>query len=419
MKEKLKNFWKQLSLKNLWSEEEEDEWEDFDTQEDYISGAEDEKGRSLPYSISPALIWIVVIGLAVAAFAVYQVSSRHHLYTSYKTTASFPGEDITGTSYARLGNDFVKYGADGVTLVNASNETQWSSAYTMQTTVADQCKETILIYEQQGNQAAAANKEGLLGQFQTDLPILKGSVAGNGVSALLLKNGEDTLIRLYSPDGTTLAEVKPTLEETGQPVALDLSEDATRLMVSLVKAGQGSVDSSIIFYDFSSISESAADHVTGRIDYTDQIFPEVFFADSKTPVAAGDDRIAVLSGTKDPKEKASADVEGEITSVLHDQDHIALVQPGNDGQNRYRLTVYNMKGKEMSTQLFNESYDGASFDDGEILLWSKGHMMSFTPGGVKRFDSDFEGRIELFVKTPGFRRYSVISASGITRIEAE
>ena len=45
--------------------------------------------------------------------------------------------------------------------------------------------------------------------------------------------------------------------------------------------------------------------------------------------------------------------------------------------------------------------------------------MSFTPGGVKRFDSDFEGRIELFVKTPGFRRYSVISASGITRIEAE
>lgn len=419
MKEKLKDFFGRFSFRTLWDEDNEDEWEDFDTRDDYVSGADARKNTASSFSLSPAVIWIIVIGLAAVAFAGYQVSSRRHLYTSYKTKASFPGEDITGTSYVRLGNDFVKYGADGITLVNASNETLWSNAYTMKTTVSDSSSEAVLIYEQQGSQAAVADRSGVLGQFETDLPILKGSVAGNGVCAFLMKNDEDTLIRLYSPDGTILAEVKPTLEETGQPVALDLSEGATKLMVSMVKAGAGTVDSSVIFYDFSSTSESAAKHVTGNITYKDEVVPEVFFADDRTPVAVGSGRILVFSGVNDPSEKADISVGGEITSVFHDKEHIALIQPGDDAQNRYRLTVYNYRGEQMASVLFNESYDNAVFDSGEILLWSRGHMMAFTPEGVMRFDSDFEGKIELLAKTPGFRNYCVLSASGITRIKAE
>ena len=33
MKEKLKEFWRQISFKTLWDQEEEDDWEDFDTRE--------------------------------------------------------------------------------------------------------------------------------------------------------------------------------------------------------------------------------------------------------------------------------------------------------------------------------------------------------------------------------------------------
>lgn len=418
MKEKLKNFFQRFSLKTLFSEEDEDYWEDFDTQDDYVSGQDDREktGRAV---FNPMIVWIIVISLAAFAFIFYQISSRRHLFTSYKVTASFESDDIAGTSYARLGNDFAKYGADGVILVNASDETLWSNGYTMKTTVSDTCGETILIYEQQGNQAAVFDRSGLLGEFETDLPILKGSVAGNGVSALLLKNGQDTLIRLYAPEGTTLAEIKPTLEETGQPIALDLSKVATRLLVSMVKVGSGTVDSTVIFYDFSSTSESAQKHVTGKMSYPDQLIPEVFFADDSTPVAVGNDHVIVFSGVRDPSEKANISVSGEIMSTLHDEDHIALVQPGDDTQSRYRLNVYNYRGRQTGSRLFNESYDKGAFDSGEILLWSAGHMMAFTPTGVLRFDSDFEGKIVLLAKTPGFRNYCVLSDSGITRIKAE
>ena len=237
MKDQLKKFWEMISFRTLWDQDEEDDWEDFDTREDYISGSDGRKHTS-PV-MNPVYIWLIVAALCAVAIAGWQAMSRRHLYTSYKKTASYKGEDISGTSYARLGSDFVKYGADGVTLVNASNETLWSNAYTMQATAFDQCGESILIYELQGNQVLVADKSGVIGQYQTDLPILKGSVASNGVSAFLLKSDSDVLIRLYSPNGTTLAEVKPTLEQTGQPIALDLSEKATRLMVSAAIRNRG------------------------------------------------------------------------------------------------------------------------------------------------------------------------------------
>lgn len=421
MKEKLKTLWQKFSAGIFPGDEDEDDWEDFDTRDDYISGADQadtDAKKALP-SFSPVYVWVIVAALAVAAAAAYQISSRRHMYTSYKVSAAYPAEDITGTSYARLGNDFLKYGADGVTLVDASNTTLWSSAYTMQTTVFDQCGESALIYEQQGSQVVVADKEGLIGQFQTDLPILKGSVASNGVCALLLKNDADTLIRVYSPDGSTLAEVKPTLEQTGQPVALDLSAGATKLMVSMVKAGLGTVDSSILFYDFSSTSESADKHITGTMTYTGELFADVFFATDKTPVAVSGDRFIIFSGSENPKEKVNVPVSGEIITSVHSEDYVALVRQSDDANNRYELTIWNLRGKQTMDTLFNDSYQDAAFDSGELLLWSEGHMAAYTPKGVKRLSSDFEEKIELFVKTPGFRKYCVLNNSGITRITAE
>lgn len=420
MREKLRTLWNWISPASLWDADDEDDWEDFDTRDDYISGAEGGRaGGKAPVIFRPALVWGLVFGLAAAAILVYQISSRRHSYTSYRVTASYPAEDISGTSYARLGNDFLKYGSDGVALVDASGSTIWSSAYTMQTTAFDQNGEAALLYEQQGSQVVSLNKSGVLGQFQTDLPILKGSVAANGVSALLLKKDADTLIRLYSPDGTTLAEVKPTLDQTGQPLALDLSRDAVRLMVSMAKVGQGTVDSTLSFYDFSSTTESAQKHMTGSVSYQNELFGEVFFADDRTPVAVAEDCFVVLSGPKDPTEKVKIALDGEIASLAYDRDRLALVRLSDDPNNRYQLTIYNFRGKQLADTLFNQGYEELAFDSGELLLWSQGHLSAYTEAGILRLDSDFEGRVELFVKIPGFRRYCVLSDSGMTRIEAE
>ena len=334
-------------------------------------------------------------------------------------TESYEAEDIVGTRYEKLGSGFVKYGSDGVTYVTGRNETQWSTAYTIETPVTSICADTMLIYEQQGYTVEVLNSDGVLGSFQTDFPIMRAEVAKNGVSALMLKDGSDARIRLTSTDGTTLAEVKTTLEDQGYPLAMDLSSDALNLIVSLAKIGSGTVDSSIVFYNFSSAAQADDSHLVSSTEYRDRIFPYVCFATDKIPVAVGDSGFVTFTTSKHPEEKKSVHISGEILSLFHNEDYLGVVLSSDSATERYHMLVYNYSGKVTADITFNNGYSEVKMDSGEILFNDSGHIMAFTPTGIARLDTDCDRQISEFVKIPGFRKYALLTNSGMYRIRAE
>lgn len=419
MKERFKNLWSMLSLRAMWEDQEEEDWEDYDQKDNYISGEEYIDETKELAGIGSGIVYLAIIALIVIAVAAYLIMSRFHLYTGYSVSAFYEAEDISGTRYEKLGNGFIKYGSDGVTYVNGKNETQWSAAYTIETPKIDICQETMLIYEQQGYLTEIINTEGVLGSYQTDLPILKGKVAKNGVSVLMLKDDNDIRIRLVSTDGTALAEVRTTLEDQGQPVDAALSSDAQKLMVSNVKIGSGTVDSVVSFYDFSSSLNSDETHLVGAFDYADEVFPSVCYLTDSTAAAIGDSGFIIYSAGKTPKEKSSVSFGSEILSTFHDSSNIGFVIPGNSSTGRYRMQVYGINGKKKSDMTFSHGYSQIRMDSGEILANDSGHMMVFTPGGVRRLDTDYEKQIGSFVKIPGFRRYAVLTNYGMERIRIE
>ena len=191
MKERLKYLRDMLSFRTMWENQEEEDWEDYDQKDNYISGEEYADDTKELAGIGSGIVYLAIIVMILIAFAAYFIMSRYHLYTGYSVTASYEAEDISGTRYEKLGNGFIKYGSDGVTFVNGKNETQWSSAYTIETPQVDICGETMLIYEQQGYIVEVIDTEGTVGSYQTDLPILKGVIAKNGVAALMLKDDQD------------------------------------------------------------------------------------------------------------------------------------------------------------------------------------------------------------------------------------
>ncbi|MBP3873664.1 MAG: hypothetical protein J6E32_08090 [Lachnospiraceae bacterium] len=419
MKERLQHLRDMLSIRNVWDMQEEEDWEDYDQKENYISGEEYADDTKKLAGIGTGIVYLAIMVMILIAFAVYFIMSRYHLYTGYTVTASYEAEDISGTRYEKLGNGFVKYGSDGVTFVNGKNEAQWSTAYTIETPMTDISGETLLIYEQQGYYVQIVDTDGALGSYQTDLPILKGVVARNGVAALMLKDDKDVRIRLLSTDGTSLAEVRTTLEDQGQPLDIALSSDARMLMVSLAKIGSGTVDSVIAFYDFSSSVKSDETHLASSIDYRDRIFPSVCFLTDSTAAAVSDSGFVTYSMGKSPKEKASVTVNGEILSAFHDSSCIGFVMASDSPTERYRLVTYRLNGRKRAETSFSHGYSQVRMDSGEILLNDSGHMMVFTPGGVARLNTDYDKQIGSFVKIPGFRRYAVLTNSGMERIKIE
>ena len=420
MKERLNHLKEMFSFRKMWENQEEDVWEDYDQKDNYISGEEYADEEKALAGIGSGIVYLAIIVLILIAVVSYLVMSRYHLYTGYSVTASYDSRDIAGTLYEKLGNGFVKYGSDGVTYVNGKNETQWSAAYTIETPKIDICGETMLIYEQQGYQVEVVDTAGRIGSYQTDLPILKGAAAKNGVAALMLKDDKDVRIRLVSTDGTPLAEVRTTLEDQGQPLDIALSSNAQNLMVSLARIGSGSVDSTIAFYDFSSADNADDTHLASSIDYKNRIFPSVFYLSDRLAAAIGDTGFVTYSTGKEPKERTSVNVSYEILSTFHDNSYIGFVTASDSPVDRFRMQVFNVNnGKKKSDVTFTHGYSQIKMDSGEILMNDSGHMMVFTPGGVWRLDADYENQIGSFVKIPGFRKYAVLTNSGMERIKIE
>ena len=419
MKEKLKNLMQLLSFRAILEGDEEDDWEDFDLQDDYISGVENAAEGVGQVSGRKWIVYAVIAVLTVAAAAGYYIFSRRHTYTGYRVTDSYPSEDISGTMYLKLGGGFVKYGSDGVTYVDGKNQTQWSNAYTMETPVGEVCGDSLLIYEQQGYQVMVLHRDGVVGSFETYLPILKADVSSGGVVAMMLREDENTRIRMCASDGTTLAEIRTTLQDAGHPIDIAMSSNAQQMMVSLVRIGSGSVDSTIAFYDFSSASKSDESHLAASLDYRDVVFPSVFYAKDSCPVAVGDSMFVTFDNGRTPKQDTRVNLDREIVSVFHDEKHIGFVLPSDAGDQRYMLQVYRYNGERTAQTLFQTGYSEVGMDSGEILMFDAGHIMAFTTGGIRRLDADYDKQIGNFVKIPGFRKYAVLTNSGIDRIKIE
>ena len=419
MKERFQNLLELLSFRTMWDDQEEEEWEELDRRDEYVSGeayADDTDQRA---GIGPEIVYLIIAAMIVMAVAAYHVMSHRHRYTGYTVTESYEEEDIVGTRYEKLGSGFLKYGSDGVTFVNGRNEIQWSAAYTIETPVTSICGSTVLIYEQQGYTVEVLNADGVLGSYQTDLPIMRAEVAKNGVAALMLKDGSDARIRLTGTNGTALAEVKTTLEDQGYPLSMDLSSNGQDLMVSLAKIGSGAVDSAIVFYNFSSAAQVDDTHLVSSTDYKGRIFPYVCYASDRTPVAVSDAGFVTFTTSGHPEEKRSVSIDAEILSTFHDEDSIGFITSSDQASERYRMLVYSYNGKMTADVSFSSGYSEVKMDSGEILLNDAGHMMVFTTGGIARLDSDCEMQIGEFVKIPGFRKYAVLTNSGMYRIRIE
>ncbi|MEI2992309.1 MAG: DUF5711 family protein [Blautia faecicola] len=91
-------------------------------------------------------------------------------------------EDTTTTAaYAEFGDYMLKYGGDGVTLLNAQGEEVWNAPQTMENPVVAMRGEYCVIYDKKGTDIGVYNIDGKVVDIQTKLPVEKGlrQSAGN------------------------------------------------------------------------------------------------------------------------------------------------------------------------------------------------------------------------------------------------
>lgn len=329
--------------------------------------------------------WTIVAGvLILAVVLVYALVKNNKVASSYEVVTSMSRGDDTSVYYCMMRKGMVKYSKDGVAMTNKSGSVLWNQTYEMASPTMTSAGDYVAVGDIGANTIYIFNEYGQLGRVSTDVPIQEIQISEQGVVAAVLSDTSSNYINLYDKQGNSLGSIKASLENTGYPLAIALSSDASKLAVSYLIVKSGSMQSRIVSYDFSDVE---GDHLLDTQEL-EGLYPKAAFLDSREVVLFGEKGF-VLYQADSKKIETQENFESEINSVFCTNQKLGFIFKNEDDNGKYRMEIYNKAGKKSSTYYFDLDYSGMTADDDEVILYNDEEMLIYQMGGRVRFRGIF------------------------------
>ena len=329
--------------------------------------------------------WTIVAGvLILAVVLVYALVKNNKVASSYEVVTSMSRGDDTSVYYCMMRKGMVKYSKDGVAMTNKSGSVLWNQTYEMASPTMTSAGDYVAVGDIGANTIYIFNEYGQLGRVSTDVPIQEIQISEQGVVAAVLSDTSSNYINLYDKQGNSLGSIKASLENTGYPLAIALSPDASKLAVSYLIVKSGSMQSRIVSYDFSDVE---GDHLLDTQEL-EGLYPKAAFLDSREVVLFGEKGF-VLYQADSKKIETQENFESEINSVFCTNQKLGFIFKNEDDNGKYRMEIYNKAGKKSSTSYFDLDYSGMTADDDEVILYNDEEMLIYQMGGRVRFRGTF------------------------------
>ncbi|MDO4261299.1 MAG: DUF5711 family protein [Eubacteriales bacterium] len=359
----------------------------------------------------------ITAGLAAAAVLCVlgiRFSLENRTFQTYEVVRSFDRSDTVTTQYTEFLDYAVKYSKDGVSCVDEENRLVWSQTYNLQNPIVEVCQGSMAVADKDGSEVMIFDRTGLQGQIQTLLPIRQISLSGQGVLAVLLEDGDICRVNLYSKDGTQLVESKFELQETGFPVRISLSADATKLAVSFLQVQDGAISSCLAFYNFDSVGENYEDHLVASRIIQGTVVPGVHYLDDTHCVFVGAGELLFYEGSQIPEQGTEVALEREVCSIFYSDNYVGLVLEGEEQE--YALQVYTAQGRLQFETEFDQSYDALKFSGSNILIYNDFDCTILNHSGTIIFTGTFDESISNLYTLSGNNRYMVMHGARTDQI---
>ena len=329
--------------------------------------------------------WTIAAGvLILAVVLVYALVKNNKVASSYEVVTSMSRGDDTSVYSCMMRKGMVKYSKDGVAMTNKSGTVLWNQTYEMASPTMTSAGDYVAVGDIGANTIYIFNEYGQLGHVSTDVPIQEIQISEQGVVAAVLSDTSSNYINLYDKQGNSLGSIKASLENTGYPLAIALSPDASKLAVSYLIVKSGSMQSRIVSYDFSDVE---GDHLLDTQEL-EGLYPKAAFLDSREVVLFGEKGF-VLYQADSKKIETQENFESEINSVFCTNQKLGFIFKNEDDNGKYRMEIYNKAGKKSSTYYFDLDYSGMTADDDEVILYNDEEMLIYQMGGRVRFRGTF------------------------------
>lgn len=336
-----------------------------------------------------AMIIAAAILLVAAAIFVAYYFITHKEYKSLETVSTTTRTDSKSAKYMFFAGNMLKLTNDGATYTKKDGTLIWNQIFEMDNPQASICGNYSCLYEVGNNTVYIMDNKNACGSIVTTTPVVRASIASQGNVALLMESDGVDYLQLYDKKGTQIAAGEIHAKNSGYPMDIALSPNGEKLAVSIMDINTGSVNTSIVFYNFGNVGQNEVDKIVGTYLYEDTIIPQLKYMSDDTLVAIADDCVLMYTGSQRPELSGKIKIKDKIQSTFVNNKNIGLVFSNESGE-KYSFVVFDTKGNQVTSGDFDIDFENCEFlESGDICIYNDENVIIHTMGGTRRLEYKF------------------------------
>lgn len=359
-----------------------------------------------------AVIWgVIIVMIALMGYAQIKIGIR----TEMKIVKIHDSEGSNNNRFQVFGDNYLRYGKDGMALVDKDLHELWNVAYQISNPIIAMHGESLVVGDRNGNQIIVADKHGVKGEIYTNLPIEKISVSNQGIVLAQVKDGTSSQVICYDSVGTVLMEHQVSINVLGYPLDAAISYDGKKITVSYLQYTGGTLVGNYVSYSLGDMDAVGADRIITQGSVKGTVFPTTCFLDKNTSVVIGDDRLLFTDISSKGVAKEIL-LDSEIDSLVYNEEYIALCAKSNDGSNETRLLIYNANATRLCDVIFEGAYTNIKIVDKMVILYEGEQCKIFTVSGAEVFAGEYSAEIVDMFPVSNFNKYLIIGKDDIVDV---
>jgi hypothetical protein len=210
------------------------------------------------------------------------------------------------------------------------------------------------------------------------------------------------------------------MNKGGFPLAIALSPNGDRLMVSLAGLTKKGIGTTINFYSFGKAGKDKIDNMVASYEYPGTLIPDIDYFDSGRAVAIGTDKIMLYSSAEKPDVLKTIKPEIEMKSVFHNEGYVGYIcsKKQEDGKLKETAEVYSQRGFHRYSKTLTSEYSKAELlPTNELLLENGTNVTLVTIFGTTRFSANLKQSFSDFIPITKNHRFYVIYSEKIDEIK--
>lgn len=356
------------------------------------------------------IIAVLVIGIEL----MYAIRS----FDDYEVRNSIDRKTSGSTQYQMFGEYLLEYSSDGISCISQNHDIVWNQSFEMTSPKVQICGDYLAVYDAAGTELFILTKSGLEKSLEMASPIQSVSVANQGTVAVLMKENQESQVKLFDKKGNELANGKFYGDKGGFPIDIALSHDGTKLAVDMVDVTKGQVNTTISFYNFGSVGQSEIDNNVGTYTFKDLLVPTIEYVSDSRMVGMGTGKLLVFDGKQKPELSREFEIEEEILSFFQNDKYIGIVYDNVEVENSWRIKVMDMRGKTVMENDTTIPYDSIEFlSNNEICVRNTTQCEIFTLHSIKKFSYEFDKELYKVFSTGGLQNYTFIFKDTIEEVK--